>query len=289
MAKLGEVQHPPEQRTTGLKTWGALTAQLRSLLQTQAVTRGISTGPIPLPAQVGDSNTFSPNGQGWCSAIEGTNINGVTGIQEGYLRTSAGGLVIYQGNDFWCTLTNSYDKKAFDNILDQPFNPDSLPCASPTIGINLGPPSATNPVGTSDTVTATLVQGNGTPATSVTVNFSVGGPNTGKTGTGTTNSNGQSTFTYTDTGGAGTDSIVAGFTDTQGAVHTSNTVNATWGTGGSACTTGGRGGSVGGVLLPINKLALAIPYVGLSIVMLSIGSATVILVGRARQRREHRK
>ncbi len=103
------------------------------------LTRGISIGTnggFPSTDAVGDSNTFSPSGQGWCSGIEGTNVNRVNGIQEGYLRTSAGGLVIYEGNDNWYTDSsspqpNAYDKTIFDNILDQPFNPDNLPCAYP--------------------------------------------------------------------------------------------------------------------------------------------------------------
>lgn len=257
------------------------------------LTRGISTGTnggFPSTDAVGDSNTFSPNGQGWCSGLEGTNVNSVTGIQVGYLRTKAGGLVIYDGNDNWFTDSgtpqpNAYDKTVFDNILDQPFNPDSLPCAFPIIGVKLTPQSATNPVGTSHTVTANLTQSNGNPATGVTVSFSVCGPNTGKTGTGTTDSRGLATFTYTDTGGAGTDNIVATFTDSSQAVHTSNTANKTWGSGGIVCS-GSGGGSVGGVLLPVDKLGLLAPFIGLASVIAASVTVTAIYVRRAKHRKE---
>jgi hypothetical protein len=63
----------------------------------------------------------------------------------------------------------------------------------------------------------------------VTVTFNVtSGPNAGKTGSAITNASGQATFTYSDTGGAGTDNIVATFTDSTGAVHSSNTATKVW-------------------------------------------------------------
>jgi hypothetical protein len=43
-----------------------------------------------------------------------------------------------------------------------------------------------------------------------------------------TDTSGHATFTYTDTGGAGTDHIVATFTDATGGLHTSNTVDKNW-------------------------------------------------------------
>lgn len=90
---------------------------------------------------------------------------------------------------------------------------------SVTSEIALTPATATNPVGTSHTVTATVQNGN-EPASGIVVTFTVdSGPNAGKTGTGVTDGNGQATFTYTDTGGAGTDTISGQFTNAQGAVE----------------------------------------------------------------------
>lgn len=93
--------------------------------------------------------------------------------------------------------------------------------------ITLSPATATNPVGGSHTVTATVMKG-GSPEAGTVVTFTISaGPNAGTTGTGTTDANGQTTFTYTDVGGPGTDTIVAKFTDDIGAVQEA-TASKTW-------------------------------------------------------------
>ncbi|HYP26211.1 MAG TPA: Ig-like domain-containing protein [Blastocatellia bacterium] len=95
-------------------------------------------------------------------------------------------------------------------------------------GIVLGPDSATNPVGTTHTVTATLQNDQGQPIVARPVAFEIiSGPNVGLMGSGTTDSNGQAQFTYTSFL-AGTDQIVARFTDSQNELITSNTVTKTW-------------------------------------------------------------
>jgi len=94
--------------------------------------------------------------------------------------------------------------------------------------ITLTPATATNPVGSNHTVTATVLSGS-SPAPGVTVAFKLtAGPNAGRTGTAVTGASGQATFTYADTGGAGTDTIVATFVDGSGITQTSNGVTATW-------------------------------------------------------------
>jgi len=202
------------------------------------LTAGESTGfvgPSGVIDAVGDSNTFTSNTGGWCEAIGGTNGNSVTGIQVGYARTALGGLAIYVGWDYWATWHDSsaqaFGKVLFDNVLNQAFNPDGLPCGVPVTGIKLDPLTATNPVGTSHTLTATVTDSTGAVLSGVTVTFTVtSGPNAGQTGTGVTNAAGQATFTYSDTGGAGTDTIVATFHDATGGLHTSNTATKIWGT-----------------------------------------------------------
>jgi len=93
--------------------------------------------------------------------------------------------------------------------------------------IALTPASSTNPVGTDHTVTATVIK-DGNPQSGKTVTFTVStGPNAGKTGSGVTDANGQTTFTYHDDGGAGTDTIVAQFTDDTNAVQQA-TASKTW-------------------------------------------------------------
>jgi len=98
--------------------------------------------------------------------------------------------------------------------------------AGTTATITLAPATASNPVGTSHTVTATVTQG-GAPVVEKTVTFSVtSGPDVGKTGTAVTNSDGNATFTYTNNGTAGTDSISASIQD--GDTTRTATASKTW-------------------------------------------------------------
>jgi len=71
--------------------------------------------------------------------------------------------------------------------------------------IVLAPASATNPVGTDHTVTAT-VAGTGNPVPRLNVTFNVvSGPNVGLMSSSITDVNGQASFTYTSNGSPGTD------------------------------------------------------------------------------------
>lgn len=93
--------------------------------------------------------------------------------------------------------------------------------------IKLTPKTATNNVGTSHTVTATVTE-NGTPTEGTTVTFTIiSGPHSGLTGSDTTDSSGLATFTYTGTT-VGTDTIHATFVDSKGKTQTSNEVTKTW-------------------------------------------------------------
>ncbi len=95
--------------------------------------------------------------------------------------------------------------------------------AKPTI--TLTPTSATNKVGTTHTVTATVTE-EGKPAEGVTVNFTVSGVNPQK-GTAKTNSKGEASFTY-EGKNAGVDHIVASFTPKKGGEVASNEVTKEW-------------------------------------------------------------
>jgi hypothetical protein len=78
--------------------------------------------------------------------------------------------------------------------------------------VGLGPSEATNPPGTSHTVTAKAQSATKAPVPGATVNFEVmSGPNAGKQGQAVTNANGEAQFTYTDTSAPphGTDTIQA--------------------------------------------------------------------------------
>lgn len=97
-----------------------------------------------------------------------------------------------------------------------------------TTGIELSPATATNPAGTSHTVTAHVEDSEGVVQTGVLVSFSVtSGPNAGQVSdpnTGectanndcTTDANGDVSWTYTSNGQAGTDSIGACFINDSG-------------------------------------------------------------------------
>lgn len=105
--------------------------------------------------------------------------------------------------------------------------PVALVAPDPTLfsTVGLSPASATNPVGTSHTVTAFAQAANGAPVPGVTINFRVmTGPNAGQTGSSSTGADGKTTFTYNDTGGAGTDTIQAFI----GTTLSSNVVTKTW-------------------------------------------------------------
>ena len=105
--------------------------------------------------------------------------------------------------------------------------------------IALSPLTATNPVNTPHTVTAT-VRRSGSPLPNQVVTFTVTGANAGATGTCSpagciTNASGLVTFTYTGTN-VGNDTITGSFTDINGSLQ-SATAQKTWVAGtGTVCT-----------------------------------------------------
>jgi len=96
--------------------------------------------------------------------------------------------------------------------------------------ITLSPTTATNPPGTTHTVTALVRNNSGNPLPNITVTFKVlTGPNAGVTGTAVTNAVGMASFIYTSNGMVGTDEIQASFVDpATGNTIPSNTVTKEW-------------------------------------------------------------
>ena len=87
--------------------------------------------------------------------------------------------------------------------------PSVTPAATP-LSLVLTPPSASNPVGTAGSVTATVTDAGGSPIPNALVFFAFNsGPNAGPAGPVSTDANGQAVFTYTGNGGAGADVIQA--------------------------------------------------------------------------------
>jgi hypothetical protein len=165
---------------------------------------------------VGDMNVMTTLDPNWCLDMSGTNITPVTGPVHTYARYGAVGsvgLIIYNGLDIdWADADGGNDAgdwllKIWLQELQQPFNPDNLPCEAPVAGISLTPDTATNDVGTDHTVTATVTDLLGDPVEGVEVTFEVtDGPNAAAEGTCsanadcTTDANGQVSFTYTGDG-----------------------------------------------------------------------------------------
>ena len=96
---------------------------------------------------------------------------------------------------------------------------------TPLVGLSLTPANSSGLVNSSHTVTATVTE-DGLAAKSRPVVFNVSGANPRSVPV-TTNDMGQAAFNYTATN-AGNDTITAGYLDTVGLPHTSNSVSRTW-------------------------------------------------------------
>lgn len=102
----------------------------------------------------------------------------------------------------------------------------SKPCPGATL--TLAPPTQTDFVGTTATLTATLTNGCGGPLDGVDIGFKVtAGPNSGVTGSGLTDATGAAGFTYSSAV-IGTDSVQAAVTNAVGFSRTSNLATVTW-------------------------------------------------------------
>ena len=198
---------------------------------------------------VGDLNVISSSSPAWCATLTGTNILGGSGFADAYtapssLTGAASGMIVWDGLDTNYIASSTPGPILTAMILNQlahGWGPTGSPqvadlaCGVTLTGISLSPSTATNLVGGSHTVTASVYTVPSlNPIPGVTVTFTVtGGPNSGKTGTAVTDAAGHATFTYSDTGGVGTDTIKASFADSTGLVHDSNTVTKIWQTGGT--------------------------------------------------------
>jgi Ca2+-binding RTX toxin-like protein len=183
---------------------------------------------------VGDANVFVTNDPNWCVDMSATNTNGVTGATHTYAKYPTGtdtGLFIYNGLDvdYMGGESNANGlQKIWLQELQHPTNPSNLPCGIPVVGITLAPAQASNVVGSSHTVTATLTDLLGNPKPGIAVSFTVlSGPNAGATGTSSSDASGQASFAYTGSGRVGTDEIKACF-DNQGTEVCSQTVTKEW-------------------------------------------------------------
>lgn len=196
---------------------------------------------------VGDCNTFVTFDPNWCGDIKAHNYfsdpasPGYRGDPPSWTHAYArygDGIIIYNGFDI--DPMRSYSTPSSTGTgncakiwlmeLQQPWGADwNLPCAVRVAGITLEPQTDTNPLGTTHTVTATILDDFGDPVPGIDVDFEVlSGPNAGTTGTDTTDANGEATFSYTGNT-EGTDEIQASFyCPVREQTILSNTVEKTW-------------------------------------------------------------
>ena len=167
---------------------------------------------------VGDMNVMTTLDSNWCLDMSGTNFNQVTGPVHAYAKYG-NGLIIYNGLDVDYLGSGWDPADGLRKIWVQELQASSvlLPCGIKVVGITLTPASATNYVGDSHTVTATLTDLLANPQAGIDVTFSVSGVNPGVSGTCNpsdckSDANGEVTFTYTASN-VGQDTITACFVD----------------------------------------------------------------------------
>ena len=196
-------------------------------IQASTLTTGLSLGPQPDDA-IGDANILSTSDGAWCGSVTATSSTGTAGFVQAYARTANGGLVIYEGEDFWLTSgPNAHLRQVFDLMLQQRWNPDGLACALPASGIALSPTAQRVILDGLVGLTATVVDANGAPRSGVSVVFQVlTGPDVGGISGNTTDGAGHAPFIYSN-GRAGTDTVVVTFSDGRNR-HFSNTATVVW-------------------------------------------------------------
>ena len=199
-------------------------------VQASTLTTGLVPGPQTDDA-IGDANILSTLDGTWCGSITATSTAGTAGFVQAYARTAKGGLVIYEGEDFWNTLgPTAHYRQVFDLMLHQDWNPDGLTCALPGSGIALSPVTQRVVSGNFVGLTATAVDANGIPQSGMSVVFAVtAGPNAGFVSGPATDANGHAAFIYF-AGGFGTDTVVVSFIDGDRQTHLSNTASVVLGT-----------------------------------------------------------
>jgi uncharacterized repeat protein (TIGR01451 family) len=194
-------------------------------------------------------NNFAFDGEGNVVSINSTGVGGMTAAGgtgtafDGGDNMGAGTQVLHASrqvtpgaHSLYFSLfdqgDNIYDSAVFLDNLRVGFVPNpEVNCvggATPvTASLDLTPATATNPVGTQHTVSATLLNGEGAPISGATIGFTVAGVNP-TTGTGTTNASGVATFTYTGTN-AGEDQISACYNaDSTGPCEAQASATKTW-------------------------------------------------------------
>jgi hypothetical protein len=181
-------------------------------------TPGTQTAPSTM-----DSSDIGPGGQMWSgrctqSGVIPTVTVTVDGTPTTY--TDTGQILNTRGYD-----AGTCGGQGNNNESEQWTEIGSPPC--PTAALTLSPPTQSDGIGTSATVTAHLANSCGQPLSDVPVDFTGTGPNAPISGSSTTDQFGNATFTYTGTK-TGTDTLSASVTNLAGTID-SNSVTVKWG------------------------------------------------------------
>jgi hypothetical protein len=141
---------------------------------------------------------------------------GVDGVTSSYVDS---GQVLNSGGVDPGACSNSDESTQWTRIGDRP---------CPGERLTLAPPTQTDSVGTTATLTAALTTACGGGLPDVAVAFKVtAGPNSAVSGSGVTDDSGHATFTYSSSV-TGTDTLQAAVTNAVGFTRTSNSATVTW-------------------------------------------------------------
>ncbi|MBN1244336.1 Ig-like domain-containing protein [Candidatus Bathyarchaeota archaeon] len=193
---------------------------------------------IDLPAivsqtdAVGDLTVMTnPVDPSWYIDMTGINVYGDGGPAHAY-AFYGDGLIIYNGLDIDDAGSseapnNSNGDHAIQMVWWRELCGQTLEAGQSVSGLTLSPATATNPVDTTHTVTASVKDIINDPVPGVLVTFNIlTGPNAGATGTATTDANGEATFSWSSSTD-GIDTVQASITDDAGALITT-TATKTW-------------------------------------------------------------
>ena len=221
------VQDQGEPSDTATKIWTP--GPPRTLVLTPATASNTVGTPHTVTATVSDTyGNPVPN------VVVRFTVTGANSAS-GSMATGADGKATftYTGTNTGTDTITAYADTNNNNARDigEPFNTATKEWTpGPPATLTLAPKTASNPVGTQHTVTATVTDAYGNPTPGITVRFSVSGANSA-TGTDVTDANGKAIFSYIGTH-AGTDTITA-YADTNNnnvkdAGEPSDTASKTW-------------------------------------------------------------
>jgi hypothetical protein len=180
---------------------------------------------------VGDLNVMTSVDSRWYIDMTGINIRGVGGPAHTYAFYGSG-LIIFNGLDIdyggapGDLLSTPTGSRELQRIWWRELCGQDLGAGQSVSGLTLTPPTATNAVGTTHTVTATVKDSINNPVSGVVVNFTIiSGPNEDMVGVNTTDTNGEATFSWSSSA-EGTDTVQAAINGAAAVITT--TATKTW-------------------------------------------------------------